>query len=107
MNSGGLPGGSISRNAVGSRRKSSSRLCRKYSGWLAIHKTLYFSSDGGKGLAAFLHQRVRATGTVTEKTEPMELTMPVGEHNQMIVRVEGGYKVIAIATVAAAPAPVK
>ena len=70
-------------------------------------KTLYFPSDGGKGLAAFLHQRVRATGTVTEKTEPMELTMPVGEHNQMIVRVEGGYKVIAIATVAAAPAPVK
>ena len=67
-------------------------------------KTLYFPADGGKALAGRLHQRVRVTGSVTEKTDPMELKMPVGDHNEMVVRVEGGYKVITIQTIAAAAA---
>lgn len=67
-------------------------------------KTLYFPADGGKALAGRLHQRVRVTGSVTEKTDPMELRMPVGDHNEMVVRVEGGYKVITIQTIAAAQA---
>ena len=31
-----------------------------------------------------------------EKPDPMELKMPVAEKNQMVVRVEGGYKQITI-----------
>jgi hypothetical protein len=33
-----------------------------------------------------------------EKHEPMELKMPVGSTNQMVVRVEGGYRQITIQT---------
>jgi len=33
-----------------------------------------------------------------EKHDPMELKMPVGDKNQMVVRVEGGYKQITIQT---------
>ena len=59
---------------------------------------LYFAADGNKRLSAFHGQRVRATGAVTEKKEPMELKMPVGDKNTMTVKVEGGYKVIALET---------
>lgn len=67
-------------------------------------KKLYFLAGDARPVGSMLHQRVRATGTVTEKREPMELKMPVGEHNEMVVRVEGGYRVIAIEKVTLAPA---
>lgn len=67
-------------------------------------KTLYFVDGGVAALSAKLHERVSVTGTVTKKREPMELKMPVGEHNEMTVRVDGGYKVIAIQTIGEAPA---
>ncbi len=54
---------------------------------------LYFPADGNKRLAEFHGQRVPGSGTVTEKSEPMELKMPVGDKNTMTVKVEGGYKV--------------
>jgi parallel beta-helix repeat protein len=60
--------------------------------------TLYFPSDGNQRLKSLLNARVRASGTVVEKHDPMELKMPVGDKNQMVVRVEGGYKQIAIQT---------
>jgi len=63
---------------------------------------LYFPADGNTRLAEFHGQHVKATGTVTEKTEPMELKMPVGDKNTMTVKVEGGYKVIAMDSVAKA-----
>ena len=65
---------------------------------------LYFPADGNKRLAEFHGRRVRVSGTVTEKTEPMELKMPVGDKNTMAVKVEGGYKVVAIESVARAGA---
>lgn len=58
--------------------------------------TLYFPADGNKQLKALLNARVRASGTIVEKSEPMELKMPVGDKNQMVVRVEGGYKQITL-----------
>jgi len=61
---------------------------------------LYFPADGNKRLAEFHGRRVRVSGTVTEKTEPMELKMPVGDKNTMAVTVEGGYKVVAIESIA-------
>jgi hypothetical protein len=60
--------------------------------------TLYFAADGNQRLKALLNSRVRVTGTVVEKHEPMELKMPVGSTNQMVVRVEGGYRQITIQT---------
>ena len=59
---------------------------------------LYFPADGNHQLKNLLNARVRASGTVVEKHDPMELKMPVGDKNQMIVRVEGGYKQITIQT---------
>jgi hypothetical protein len=64
--------------------------------------SLYFPADGNKQLSSLHGQHVKATGTVTEKKEPMELKMPVGNTNTMTVKVEGGYKVIAIDSVAKA-----
>ena len=61
---------------------------------------IYFAADGNKQLLPFRGQRVRVTGTAIEKSEPMELKMPVGEKNQMTVRVEGGYQVVTIETIA-------
>jgi hypothetical protein len=58
--------------------------------------TLYFPADGNTQLKVLLNAHVRATGTVVEKSEPMELKMPVGEKNQMVVRIEGGYRQITI-----------
>ena len=66
--------------------------------------TLYFPADGNKQLKVLLNARVRATGTIVEKPEPMELKMPVGTKNQMVVRVEGGYKQITLQTLAKIPA---
>ena len=60
---------------------------------------LYFPADGNERLKSFLNARVRASGAVVEKHDPMELKMPVGDKNQMVVRVEGGYKQIAIQTI--------
>ena len=65
--------------------------------------TLYFPADGNKQLKVLLNARVRATGIIVEKHEPMELKMPVGEKNQMVVRLEGGYKQITLRTLAKAP----
>ncbi len=65
---------------------------------------LYFPADGNQRLKSLLNARVRASGTVVEKHEPMELKMPVGDKNQMVVRVEGGYKQITIETLARIPA---
>lgn len=56
--------------------------------------SLYFPADGNKRLSTLLDQRVRVTGTVSRKSEPMELKMAVGDNNQMAVRVEGGYDVV-------------
>ena len=64
--------------------------------------SLYFAADGNKRLAELHGERVKVTGTVTEKREPMELKMPVGTKNTMTVKVEGGYKVIAIESLAKA-----
>jgi hypothetical protein len=64
----------------------------------ADNGTLYFPADGNHQLKSLLNARVRASGTVVEKHDPMELKMPVGDKNQMVVRVEGGYKQIAIQT---------
>jgi hypothetical protein len=58
--------------------------------------TLYFPADGNQQLKALLNARVRASGTIVEKSEPMELKMPVGDKHQMVVRVEGGYKQITL-----------
>ena len=60
--------------------------------------SLYFPADGNQRLKSLLNARVRASGTVVEKHDPMELKMPVGDKNQMVVRVEGGYKQITIET---------
>ena len=57
---------------------------------------LYFPADGNQRLKSLLNVRVRASGSIVEKHEPMELKMPVGDKNQMVVRVEGGYKQITI-----------
>ena len=59
---------------------------------------LYFPADGNQRLKSLLNARVRASGTVVEKHDPMELKMPVGDKNQMVVRVEGGYKQMTIQT---------
>jgi hypothetical protein len=65
---------------------------------------LYFPADGNQRLKSLLNARVRASGTVVEKRDPMELKMPVGDKNQMVVRLEGGYKQITIETLARIPA---
>lgn len=64
---------------------------------------LYFPADGNQRLKSLLNARVRASGTVVEKHEPMELKMPVGDKNQMVVRLEGGYKQITINTLEKLP----
>ena len=65
---------------------------------------LYFPADGNQRLKSLLNARVRASGTVMEKHDPMELKMPVGDKNQMVVRVEGGYKQVTIQTLEKIPA---
>jgi hypothetical protein len=59
---------------------------------------LYFPADGNQRLKSLLNARVRASGNVVEKHDPMEMKMPVGDKNQMVVRIEGGYKQITIET---------
>ena len=61
-----------------------------------VDGALYFPADGNQRLKSLLNARVRASGTVVEKHDPMELKMPVGDKNQMVVRIEGGYKQITI-----------
>jgi hypothetical protein len=55
------------------------------------------------GSKTLLNARVRVSGVVAEKHDPMELKMPVGEKNQMVVRVEGDYRQITIQTLARVP----
>jgi len=55
-------------------------------------------------LKSLLNACVRAAGNVVEKHDPMELKMPVGDKNQMVVRMEGGYKQITIETLERIPA---
>lgn len=64
---------------------------------------LYFPADGNQRLKTLLNARVRASGTVVEKHDPMELKMPVGDKNRMVVRMEGGYKQITIQTLERTP----
>jgi hypothetical protein len=64
---------------------------------------LYFPADGNQRLKTLLNARVRASGPVVEKHDPMELKMPVGDKNQMVVRIEGGYKQITIETLERIP----
>jgi hypothetical protein len=64
---------------------------------------LYFPADGNQRLKTLLNARVRVSGAVLEKRDPMELKMPVGEKNQMVVRVEGGYRQITIQTLVRVP----
>jgi hypothetical protein len=66
--------------------------------------SLYFAADGNKRLSAFHGQHVKATGAVVTKAEPMELKMPVGEKNTMTVRIDGGYKLLTMESIAKAPA---
>jgi hypothetical protein len=61
-------------------------------------RALYFPADGNERLKPFLNARVRISGSVTDEHDPMELKMPVGDTNQMVVRVEGGYRQITIHT---------
>ena len=80
--------------------------CMKHGVPLAIagdDGSLYFPADGNKRLAGFHGQHVKAVGAVTEKKEPMELKMAVSEKNTMTVKVEGGYKVIDLQSIATAP----
>lgn len=64
---------------------------------------LYFPADGNERLKSLLNARVRASGTVVEKHDPMELKMAVGDKSQMVVRIEGGYKQITIQTLEKIP----
>ena len=57
-----------------------------------------FHWGGSWRLKTLLNARVRVTGTVVQKNEPMELKMPVGDANNMVVRLEGGYRQITIQT---------
>jgi len=65
---------------------------------------LYFPADGNQRLKSLLNARVRASGNVVEKQDPMEMKMPVGDKNEMVVRIEGGYKQITIETLEKIPA---
>lgn len=64
---------------------------------------IYFAADGAKRIGPFHHKRVTGTGTSVRKEEPMELKMAVGEKNEMAVKVTGGYNVITIDSLKAAP----
>jgi hypothetical protein len=59
---------------------------------------LYFPADGQQRIKSLLNRRVRVSGTVIEKHDPIELKIPVGDKNQMVVRLEGGCKQITIRT---------
>lgn len=64
---------------------------------------LYFPADGNQRLKSLLNARVRASGNVVEKHDPMEMKMPVGDKNQMVIRIDGGYKQITIETLEKIP----
>jgi hypothetical protein len=63
---------------------------------------LYFPADQ-KQLQPYRDKRVTAAGTFVRKDEPLELKMPVGDKNEMSVKVTGGYNVLTIEKVIAAP----
>ncbi|MBI4482827.1 MAG: hypothetical protein HY652_08060 [Acidobacteria bacterium] len=94
--------------AIGPAHKECGAACAQSGVPLAIANEadgkLYFPADGNKQLLALLGQRARVTGTAVDKSDPMELKMPVGEKNSMSVRVDGGYKVVTIETISTAPA---
>ena len=60
-------------------------------------KRLYLADEAGtKLLLPYLHKRARVTGRAVKKSEPLTLEMPVGEHNKMSVRVDGGYLALTV-----------
>jgi len=63
---------------------------------------LYFPADQ-KQLQPYRDKRVTAAGTFVRKSEPLELKMPVGDKNEMSVTVTGGYNVLTIEKLSAAP----
>jgi hypothetical protein len=63
---------------------------------------LYFPADQ-KQLQPYRDKRVTAAGTFVHKDEPMELKMPVGDKNEMSVKVTGGYNVLTIEKLTPAP----
>jgi len=63
---------------------------------------LYFPADQ-KQLQSYRDTRVTAAGTFVRKDEPLQLKMPVGDKNEMEVKVTGGYNVLTIDKVVAAP----
>jgi|SRR5215468_389423 len=93
-------------SATGPGHKDCAKACADRGVPLAIlsdsDKKLYFPAEGNKQLYSFIGQRVRAKGTALDKAEPMELSMPVGEQNKLSVKVEGGYKLLTIASLAPA-----
>jgi hypothetical protein len=64
---------------------------------------LYFAAEGSKHLGPFRYQRVSATGTAVRKSDPLELKMAVGQGGEMTVTVKGGYNLLTIDTLSAAP----
>lgn len=95
-------------SATGPGHKECARACAERGVPLAIlsdaDKKLYFPAGGIKELMPYVGARVTAQGTVQDKAEPMELSMPVGEKNKLAVRVEGGYKLLTIGSIAPSPA---
>lgn len=89
-------------SAVGPSHRQCTVDCAKRGVPLAIlndaDKKLYFPADGNARLTDHIGERVRASGTAMEQTDPMELSMPVGEKNKLSVRVDGGYEVLTIAS---------
>ncbi len=63
---------------------------------------LYFPADQ-KQLQPYRDKRVTAAGTFIRKNEPLELKMPVGDKNEMSVKVTGGYNVLTIEKLTATP----
>lgn len=91
-------------SATGPAHKECAKACADRGVPLAIlndsDKKLYFPSKGNNELDKFIGRRVRATGNALDQADPMELSMPVGEKNKLSVKVEGGYKLLTIASIA-------
>lgn len=92
--------------STGKAHEDCGKACAAHSVPLAVlnqaDKKLYFPADGNKQLASLRGKQVRVTGTVVDKSDPMELKMPAGDKNQMTVRIDGGYKMVTIASIAPA-----
>lgn len=95
-------------SATGPGHKDCAKACADRGVPLAIISAsdgkLYFPAGGNKELYDHIGQRVSATGTIVDKTDPMKLSMPVGDTNTLSVQVDGGYRVIAIQALSKVPA---